>query len=143
MLINLQKTTDGYTIAVSDLIKARQNYIDKNKESIQTEIDSAKAITETSNRIISDLTKTRDNFINGGISSASDVEILNNYNQSIETEEDNLKSANDALNQSSLLMNILNTDITNTTDISDVFSTTLSNISNKTSILSSAQKRTK
>lgn len=132
------KTADGYTIAVGTLTRARQEYIKSTQEQLQADIALAKQQAVVAEQNIKDLEAKRDALLKNGINSKSDAELLNQYNNAIETEKQNLQDLNDVASKSSLYLSELASSALGTVSCFEKSQNAISGMEEKTSLLKKA-----
>lgn len=102
------KTADGYTIAVEDLTKSRQEYIKTTKDSIQADITSAKASINTAEQNISSYQKQSDMLVEASKHDNEAYKQKEQLDNAIKTEQQNIEDANNVIEQNTLLLDELN-----------------------------------
>lgn len=102
------KTADGYTIAVEDLTKSRQEYIKTTKDSIQADIASAKASINTAEQNRSSYQKQSDMLVEASKHDNEAYKQKEQLDNAIKTEQQNIEDANNVIEQNTLLLDELN-----------------------------------
>ena len=125
------KTADGYTIAVEDLTKSRQEYIKTTKDSIQADIASAKASINTAEQNISSYQKQSDMLVEASKHDNEAYKQKEQLDNAIKTEQQNIEDANNVIEQNTLLLDELNGSMTSV-------SSTAEEVSKKVKLITTA-----